>query len=120
MKKSSEYNIPFTAIKDSVLGRRYELSLVFVGQAQSRRLNREHRAKDKPTNVLAFALSKTHGEIFIDLVTAKKEAKEFHKTFEEFVLYLFIHALLHLKGMLHGATMDGKENSLFNSWRAKL
>lgn len=64
--------------------------------------------------MLSFPLSKKSGEIFIDLVTANKEAKEFGMSLGEFVKYLFIHACLHLKGMEHGDTMEQAEKKLLN------
>ena len=119
-KKKPRFDIPFDRIKDDVFpSKKYELSLVFVDKKFSHRLNKSFRGKDYPTNVLSFPLSKNSGEIFIDLDTAKKEAKEFEMTFREFVIFLFIHGLLHLKGMQHGATMEKRERTLFNSWRDK-
>ncbi len=114
------FSIPFTDLKNSVLSRDYELSLVFIDDTYSRKLNATYRGKNKPTNVLSFPLSKKSsnhtgsGEIFIDLVTAKKEARKFSMTFEKFVKYLFIHGLLHLKGMQHGATMERAEKKLLH------
>lgn len=82
-----------------MLGKNYDLSLVFCGDTLSRRLNRSLRGKDKPTNVLSFSLSESSGEIFINL----------SKTKEYSVPELFIHGLLHLKGMAHGRTMEEAE-----------
>jgi len=92
---------PFLKLKEKVLGKSYELSLVFVGKATSHKLNALYRDKDKPTNVLSFPLSKTSGEIFIDLSFT-----------DHSVIFLFIHGLLHLKGMQHGATMEREEKKL--------
>lgn len=101
--------IPFEEIKDAVLGKKYELSLVFCAHALSRRLNKQFRGKDKPTNVLSFPLSESSGEIFIDLPQAEKEHSKFGEKYSEFILRLFIHGLLHLKGMEHGDTMEKAE-----------
>ena len=94
----------FEKIKNKVLGTNYELSLVFVSDPIIRRLNHIYRGIDKPTNVLAFPLSKTSGEIFIN----RWRAKPFG------VKYLFIHACLHLKGMKHGYTMEQAEKKLLH------
>ena len=94
----------FEKIKNKVLGSDYELSLVFASDTLTRRLNRTYRGIDKPTNVLAFPLSKKSGEIFIN----RSRAKPFS------VQYLFIHGLLHLKGMRHGATMEQAEKKLLH------
>lgn len=110
----------YDELAEKVLGKNYELSLVFVGNTVSRRLNKTLRGKDKPTNVLSFPLSKTSGEIFIDLAKAKQENKKFGMNFKKFVIYLFIHGLLHLKGMEHGDKMIKVENQLLNKWQDKL
>ena len=46
----------FESIKDKVLGPDYDLSLVFVGNALGRRLNREHRKKDYTQGAGAMAV----------------------------------------------------------------
>ena len=101
-------------LKNEILSRGYELSLAFVDRRTSRRLNKTYRGKDKSTNVLSFPISKKSGEIIIDLDTAKKESAKFGMSFQKFVEYLFIHGLLHLKGMRHGAKMDQLELKLLN------
>ena len=108
------YSIPFTFLKNKVLGQGFELSLVFVDNNFSRKLNQKYRGKNKSANVLSFKLSKKSGEIFIDLVTAKKEMQKYDMDFQTFVKFLFIHALLHLKGMEHGDTMEKKELQLLH------
>jgi probable rRNA maturation factor len=99
----------FRDIKNFVLGKKYDLSLVFIGSARSRRMNRELRGKDKPANILSFPLSEKSGEIFIDLARSKQEAALFDETHEQFLIRLFIHGLHHLKGMEHGDKMDTVE-----------
>ena len=99
--------IKFEKIKDRVLGKKFKLSLVLCSDSLSHRLNRIYRHKDKPTNVLSFTLSKNSGEIFINLSKTK--------TFS--ALELFIHGLLHLKGMRHGDTMEQAETKLLKKFR---
>ena len=112
--KPSRLSLPFLTLKDKVLGKKYELSLVFIDKKESKKLNKLYRKKDKPTNVLSFPISETSGEIFIDLDTAKVQAPEFGMNFKKFVKYLYIHGLLHLKGMDHGDTMEKAEKRLLN------
>lgn len=115
-----KYSVPFTYLKNIVLGKDFKLSLVFVDNIFSRKLNKVYRKKNKPANILSFPLSKKSpdcagsGEIFIDLVTAKREMKMFQMSFPDFVTFLFIHGLLHLKGMKHGDTMEKKEKKLLH------
>ncbi|NTV44747.1 MAG: rRNA maturation RNase YbeY [Candidatus Yonathbacteria bacterium] len=99
------------AIKKDILGDDFRLSMVFIGDTLSRRLNREYRGKDKDANVLSFPLSKDAGEIFINLHRAKKDAHRFEKGYNEFVIYLFVHGCLHLKGYDHGPAMERAEDA---------
>lgn len=105
-------SVPFEKIKNSVLGKNYSLSLVFIGRDRSRKLNFTHRQKNKPTNVLSFTLDKNNGEIFITPFVAKKEMKKFGRTYQNFVAFLFIHGLMHLKGYEHGSRMDEAEEKV--------
>lgn len=109
MKKGRTPVLPFEQIKNSVLGKKYSLSLVFTGNALSRKLNREHRGIDKTANILSFPLSKNEGEIFINTNKAKKEASKFEMKESEFIGFLFIHGLLHLKGLKHSGKMEKEE-----------
>jgi len=110
-------NVPFLELKRAVLGKDYELSLVFVGDKRSAKLNMTYRQKPKPTNILSFPISKKSGEIFINLGLAKKQAKKFNRTFSKFVGYLFIHGLFHLKGMQHGLRMENAEKKLRDKFK---
>ena len=105
-------HVPFASIKDAGLGLNYSLSLVFIGEKESQKLNFSYRGKNKPTNILSFPLDKKSGEIFITLSVARKEALMFDRTFSNFIAFLFIHGLMHLKGHLHGDTMERAESKL--------
>ncbi len=104
--------LPFVKIKNAVLGKNYELSLVYIGNKASQRLNKTYRGKNTPTNVLAFPLDKTEGEIFIDLKKSRADAPLFERPYSNFLGFLFIHALLHLKGFNHGSKMERKEATI--------
>ncbi len=67
-------------MKDQILGKNYNLTLVCVGDQRSRTLNRTYRGKDYPTNVLSFPLSKTAGEIYLALPRVRVDAKKFDMT----------------------------------------
>lgn len=102
----------YLAIKNHVLGEKFELSLVFVGDKLSKSLNNKYRGKNKPTDILSFPLSSQSGEIFINLKRVTVEARKFNRSFENFVLFLFVHGLLHLKGMDHGSKMENAEKKV--------
>lgn len=95
--------LPFSVIKDDILGKKYFLSLAFVGEKESRTINKKYRGKDKPTNILSFPFYKNEGEIIICPSVAKREAKNFDRTYAQFLGFLVIHGMLHLKGMEHSS-----------------
>ena len=107
--------LPFLLMKEKVLGKDYELSLVFVGPTKIRNLNRVYRNKDKVTDILSFPLTKNSGEIFICLRDAKSKAKKIPrrtKNEKDYLGFLFIHGLLHLKGLDHGSRMEREEKTI--------
>lgn len=104
--------LPFAQMKDAVLGRKYELSLVFIGERRSKKLNIQYRDKHKSANVLSFPLDKKSGEIFITPARARREAKSFDRKYDNFIAFLFIHGLCHLNGMDHGSTMEKAEEKI--------
>lgn len=99
-------------MKEYVLGKDYALSLVFIGDKKAKTLNTTYRNKETSANVLSFPLSKHEGEIFINLARVRREHKKFDLSYLGHVHYLFIHGLLHLKGLPHGSTMDKTEREL--------
>jgi probable rRNA maturation factor len=96
-------------MKDAVLGKKYTLSVTVVGEKKMRELNRQFRNIDKPTDILSFPLEKDSGEIFLNIKYTKLEAKKFERSYENFLAFLFIHGLVHLKGHDHGSTMEALE-----------
>lgn len=96
-------------MKNDILGVSFSLSLVFVGEKRAQQLNLSNRRKTYIPNVLSFPLGEKEGEIYITPSVAKREAKKYHMTPHGYIGFLFIHGLLHLKGMPHGATMESVE-----------
>jgi probable rRNA maturation factor len=107
--KKEEGAVLRDVLKDHVLGKKYELSFAFLGPKKMTEVTWQTKKKRKASNVLSFPLSDTSGEILICKSTASKEAKLYGMNKETFIVYLFIHGLLHLKGLQHGATMDSEE-----------
>jgi rRNA maturation RNase YbeY len=90
----------------------WELSLVFVGEKRALLLNKKLRGKSYVPNVISYALSKKSGEIIICPREAKRQAAAYGMSKEAFILYLFIHGALHIKGWVHGAKMEKCEQVL--------
>ena len=115
--KNTLPRVPFLKIKNAVLGKNYSLSLVFIGETKSKKLNFSYRGINKPTNVLSFPIEKKVGEIFITPKVVRQQTKEFGKKFPNLVAFFFFHGLLHLKGMEHGSTMERAETKLSKQFR---
>lgn len=91
-------------------GKMAEVSIAFVEDKEIKELNKKFRRRDKPTDVLAFSLSESIGEIIISTDTAKSQAKEYGNSFISEILLLLIHGLLHLLGYKHSKEMREKED----------
>jgi len=83
-----------------------DIELIITNNEDIKQLNRDHRGKDSPTDVLSFPLEQYSdnmplGSIIIsaDYVIAKSQELG-HSTQDELSL-LFIHGLLHLLGYDH-------------------
>lgn len=74
-----------------------------------RRLNRQYRGLDKTTDVLSFPLSETGltkpgdalGDIVISIPRAAAQAEAYGVSFNNELLRLLLHGLLHLVGYDH-------------------
>ncbi|MEY2640763.1 MAG: hypothetical protein RL150_156 [Candidatus Parcubacteria bacterium] len=97
------------AIKNAILGKRYELSLAYVGETRARKLNYAYRKKTYVPNVLSFPLDTTTGEIFICPSRLAKEAPSFAMTPAQYERFLIVHGCLHLTGLDHGPEMERLE-----------
>lgn len=85
------------------------LSLTLVDDAAIRRLNREHRGKDKATDVLSFSLvengsasaERLLGDVVISIETARRQAADYDASLQEELYRLLIHGILHVMGHDH-------------------
>jgi probable rRNA maturation factor len=105
-------SVPFLALKEKILGKKYELSIRFVAPAEAQALNIAHRNKDYVPNTLSFPLSETSGEIILCRSAIRKQYKDFDMTYDTYMTFIVIHSMLHLKGHEHGSTMERKERDL--------
>lgn len=111
--------LPYEEMKNSILGKKYELSLTFIGSTRARALNKTHRHATYVPNVLSFPLTDDAGEIYITPSIAEKEARKFSLSPTGYIGYLFIHGLLHLKGYPHGDTMEKAEKKYIAQYNLK-
>jgi probable rRNA maturation factor len=103
------------SIAPELANARLSASLLFADDAEVRTLNRQWRAKDKPTNVLSFPMltraeliafasdgaPELLGDIALALETCEREAAEKGATLADHAAHLIVHGLLHLAGHDH-------------------
>ena len=111
--------LPYEAIKDDILGKKYLLSVAFVGGTRATQLNKTYRDKTYTPNVLSFPLESNAGEIYITPTIARKEAKKFNMSPKGYIGFLFIHGCLHLKGHDHSDKMEKLEEKFCNKYGLK-
>lgn len=109
--------LAYLDFKNAILGKKYQLSLAFVGSKRARSINIASRQKSYVPNVLSFPLSEDQGEIFICPDVAKSESVKFELSEDGYISYLFIHGLLHLQGHDHGETMDNLEKKFLKKFK---
>jgi probable rRNA maturation factor len=106
------------------------LTITFVRDRAMRRLNRDYRGIDKPTDVLSFAYNEGEemmaddeiehiGDVVISVETAEKYARELGLSFDREIEHLVIHGALHLAGYDH-ETDNGEMNRLERKLRKEL
>jgi len=94
-----------------------EICILFVDDEHIREINRSYLKRDRPTNVISFAMTEgsfgnVHPEILGDIVisieTALRDAATSRLDVMDEVEFLLIHGLLHLLGYNHenGSTED--------------
>ena len=101
-----KYKIDFAKIANAVVGKKYknsEVSIVLVDDKEIKKINREYRNINKPTNVLSFELGDDEllGDIYISLDTVIKEAKQENISVEHHTAHMVVHGVLHLLGYDH-------------------
>ena len=102
-----------------------ELSVLLVSDAEMQRLNRDWRAKDRPTDVLSFSQRENGGapegllgDVVISVDTARRQARSGGRPLGREAERLLVHGLLHLLGYDHersardAAKMRQKEREL--------
>jgi rRNA maturation RNase YbeY len=109
-----------------------ELSVVLVDDRRMRRLNREYRGRDRPTDVLSFAQQEGPagapagllGDVVISVPATRRQARERGVRLADEGDRLLVHGLLHLLGYDHEGSvaearrMQRRERALLGLLRA--
>jgi rRNA maturation RNase YbeY len=101
--------LPFDEMAQAVLPKGYQLSLVICGDSLAQKMNAVYRKKTYKPNVLSFPLSKSEGEIFLNVRKAEREARSMKISAKARLAHLFVHGCFHLAGLDHSDKMDALE-----------
>ncbi len=86
------------------------VTIRLVDRREGRRLNRDYRRKDYPTNVLTFAYGRDQdawqGDLVLCAPVVKDEARAQRKPLSHHYAHLVVHGLLHLQGYDHERARD--------------
>jgi probable rRNA maturation factor len=120
-----------SVVAPELANQRLSASLLFADDAEVQTLNRQWRAKDKPTNVLSFPMLERSallalagdgppellGDIALALETCGREAAEKDVPLEAHAAHLIVHGLLHLAG--HDHEISGADASAMEALEIK-
>lgn len=106
-----------------------QLSILIVDDVMIQEINRDYLDKDRPTNVISFAMQEGEGggvqpdllgDVVISAETAARDAAEAQTSFESELYFLLLHGILHLLGYDHergsqaeAERMEAREREIF-------
>jgi len=88
-----------------------DVTVRLVGTEESRALNRQHRGRNRATNVLTFTYPETDplsGDIALCVPVVGREARQQHKALQAHYAHLVVHGVLHMQGYDHEKTADAR------------
>ncbi|MCF1782892.1 rRNA maturation RNase YbeY [Lactobacillus mulieris] len=104
-----------------------EMSINFIDEDKSHQINRDYRGKDRPTDVISFAIedgeegvdlsgfiedpdfTEDIGDLFMCISVIKRHAEEYGTGFDREFGYTLVHGFLHLNGYDHIEPVEAKE-----------
>ncbi len=110
----------FLRAAQAAVGLAGEIEVLLSDDRALRRLNRDFRGKNKPTDVLSFPAPVEFtgvyaGDLAVSLETAARQAQEHGHPLRDELRVLLLHGVLHLHGMDHevdGGEMAAREAEL--------
>ncbi len=107
-----------------------ELSILILDNAGIQEINRDYLQRDRPTNVISFAMQEGEGaeltptllgDVVISAERAASDAAEAQIPFEHELVFLLLHGILHLLGYDHergtalqAEQMEAREREIFS------
>jgi probable rRNA maturation factor len=112
-----------------------ELSILILDNAGIQEINRDYLDRDRPTNVISFAMQEGEGgglqplllgDVVISAERAAADAAEANIPFEHELVFLLLHGILHLLGYDHergtqeqAREMETREREVFDLLQAE-
>jgi probable rRNA maturation factor len=93
-RKAAELCLHLPRRKKTDLAQLREISVLIVSDRKIASLHRQFMNESGPTDVITFQ----HGEIFVDVESARRNARRFGNAFERELRLYVVHGLLHLHG----------------------
>ena len=98
-----------------------QLSVLIVDDAEIQVINRDYLEKNRPTNVISFAMQEGEGtgiqpdllgDVVISAETAERDAAEAGVSTESELYFLLLHGILHLLGYDHERGTDSEARQM--------
>jgi probable rRNA maturation factor len=93
-RKAAELCLRLPRRKKTDLAQLREISVLIVSDRKIASVHRQFMNEPGPTDVITFQ----HGEIFVDVESARRNARRFGNAFERELRLYVVHGLLHLHG----------------------
>lgn len=93
-----------------------EVSIALLGDGDMRELNARYLGKDRPTDVIAFALGEGAdlvGDVYVGVEQARWQAEELAIPLREELARLVVHGVLHVLGHDHPEGPEREESEMF-------
>ena len=96
----------------------YEVSIIFIDEEKIREINNDYRNIDRATDVISFAFAEGEGaefapyllgDIFICVDVVARHSQKYGTTFDEEMIFMVVHGILHLLGFDHRKLSDRGE-----------
>ncbi|GHT44753.1 hypothetical protein AGMMS49936_00720 [Endomicrobiia bacterium] len=110
--------------------KKYQLNFIMVSDEEIKKLNVKYRKVRRITDVISFLIAPEFfmGDIYISKNRTQKQAKKYGNTWQQELVYIVIHGVLHLCGhtdydRVNKAKMFAKQDKIFKclfshaSWR---
>jgi probable rRNA maturation factor len=80
--------------------KRYQLNFIMVSDEEIKKLNAKYRKERHVTDIISFLVVQKLfiGDIYISKKYTQKQAKKYGNTWQQELVYLIIHGVLHLCG----------------------